>query len=165
VILLRYTKYILVLDSSPWIDYKGTWVDKSDANQTAGYVNSSFHYTQAANAAAVIAFNRTGMHPVTSISSVYEHTRTPQAQRCTVQSELIMETTSSVSTRTCQPSRALLQILNSSIRPCSTSRSSHPDLTQSRSLTPRHRPLWIWIMRSLRSEMVTQSESCAHVFP
>jgi hypothetical protein len=74
---LNYTKHILVPDSSPWIDYQGTWVDESDANQTAGYVNSSFHYTQAANAAAVIAFNGTGMHRITPISSMYEHTRTP----------------------------------------------------------------------------------------
>jgi hypothetical protein len=67
---------MLVPDSSPWINYQGTWVDESDGNQTAGYVNSSYHYTQAADAAAIITFNGTGMYCVIFIGSIHEHTRT-----------------------------------------------------------------------------------------
>jgi hypothetical protein len=118
----NYNKHILVPDSSPWIDYRGDWVDSGGNNTiTEGYVNHTCHTTQAANAAAIITFNGTGMPRITSISSVFEHACTRQALHCTVQSGAIMETTSSASTRTPPSQRSQgLRTLTSSIRTCST---------------------------------------------
>jgi hypothetical protein len=42
----NYTKHILVPDSSPWIDYRGDWVDSGGNNTiTEGYVNHTCHTT------------------------------------------------------------------------------------------------------------------------